>query len=666
MDALAPTNGDTLLRRRPVGAASKVTMRPALPLLLFVGAVAACGSSQDDDAATAPGASATASSSAGTGGAASTGQGGDGGEGGAPNPGLSFGFVDLTESIPPPFDVPAPPDGEQWIIDTAGLFADVDEDGTTDVVLFHVTNPGKPLEGDLTPKRYHYDGSSLVLDGPFAEQALLSGGAGVPRALLDLDGDGHLDLLTAVSVSWGLGGGQLAPPAMLTGPEYSRGAVESLDVADLDADGWLDVLIGGGKCDPDGLPLYPLMRTGLRSFDQREDYIVQPVPGRSFAVITATIEDERVAGTLFSSCFNEAGDPPPFYRLNGDHYEVFDLLPPEYLLNSPMGAAMGDLDGDGVMDLCITEDHDFFQGGSIPLTDVTETAGFKKVPSDTLIPMIPWGVALLDLDYDGQLDVVTVHGNDAKAWFDPGWQVGQQWTTVHRSLGGFRFEQVDAGLGRKGQWKTLSVGDLEGDGDPDLIVGGGAEIPRVYRNDIEGGRGIVLELRGTTSNPIGNGAIVDVWPAGDEPAPRRYVAGGRWSPAIVSQPLVFATIGDRAAAARVRVTWPSGTVQELAGLPAGRHVVDEPPVLEVSPAGRHVPAGSGVATIHVTPRADDRSAHAGRVLVTLKGGGTASAVTPEGEGYRVDVAAPAAAGSSVVEVTIDGALVGVAPRIWWD
>lgn len=582
-----------------------------------------------------------------------------------PVPEFGAAFIDLTETIEAPFVVPASPPGapSPWIAETAGLFADLDGDGVSEVILMLVTSVApQDAEGDIGPKVYRYTGDRLELQGPFAGGMFSQ----FPfQAIVDLDADGQLDVLAPSSIAWGTGGGAFEQPTPLLGGEQIFGGIT---LADLDSDGWLDMLIGQGSCAPESRPLVALMRTGPRAFERRDDLIEQPISGRSFAAMAGRIEGQMTVGTLFSACVG-MDDPPPFYRREGDRFAPFPLLPPQVVLGAPMGAALGDLDGDGIMELAITDhdDHRLFTGGSLPLGDVTDRTGFGRIPAESLLPMIPWTLAFLDFDRDGRLDVVVTHGNDFGAWFTPGYYIGPQWTTAHWNQKALSFTEVDIGLGRQGQWKVLTTGDLDGDGDADLAIGGGGEVPRVYRNDVAGGNGLTLRLRGSTSNPLGIGALVEVWPTLDAPE-QRYVAGAMWAPDAVSEPLVFVGLGDAGAAELIRVTWPSGTVQEMHDVAPGKiHVVEEPAVVVIDPPGRHLPAdGASIATVHVTPRNPDGTARAAAVDVEVQGDGAAGAVVPDGDGWMCAIVAPASPGSGVITVTIDGAAVAIAPRLWWD
>src|SRR5262249_30509245 len=137
-----------------------------------------------------------------------------------------------------------------------------------------------------------------------------------------------------------------------------------------------------------------------------------------------------------------------------------------------MGAAVGDLDGDGRPDLAVSN----FLGRSTvafrsvapgAYTDASEPLGLTAATRGVL----GFGLALVDLDSDGRLDLVQATGHVAdRARLGPPFAMR---STLLRNLGG---RLVDASAGarpwsdRPALGRGLAVGDLDNDGRPDVVV----------------------------------------------------------------------------------------------------------------------------------------------------------------------------------------------------
>jgi len=213
-------------------------------------------------------------------------------------------------------------------------------------------------------------------------------------------------------------------------------------------------------------------------------------------------------------------------------------------------AAAGDMDGDGDLDLFLANsysspnfDRVFRNDGNLSFTDVT-LAGLVD-STDTR------GVCLTDYDLDGQLDFV-LHGDGANRLV----------TGVNCNL----VELFPSALTNNTALATAaSLGDADGDGDPDLylVISSLFGTQNQYvRNDLcNNNAWIKIDLQGVVSNRDGIGARVFVHTPGGVVARRDMSGAGAGSggaPFLLTVGLGSATVVDS-----IVVLWPSGVRQTL-------------------------------------------------------------------------------------------------------
>ena len=231
-----------------------------------------------------------------------------------------------------------------------------------------------------------------------------------------------------------------------------------------------------------------------------------------------------------------------------------------------MGTEFADYNGDGRLDLVVTnhefETHSLFRndGGGI-FTDTTVESGLGPAT----LPFVGFGVAFLDFDNSGTLDLAIVNGHviDNTALFRPGSTHAQR-KLLFRNLNGRRLQEIGgaagAGFARAGVGRTLIAGDLDNDGDLDLLVTNNGQAPELLRNGTSAGNAIELRLIGVSSNRDALGARVSVT-AGGRTQVREVKSGSSYLGQ--SDLRVHVGLGAAANVDRVEVRWPAGGVERI-------------------------------------------------------------------------------------------------------
>jgi enediyne biosynthesis protein E4 len=472
--------------------------------------------------------------------------------------------------------------------------ADYDDDGDLDVLLLgQAGHPNRLFRNEGRDR-----GRPRFRD---VTRAAGLGDIGLSRVahFADLDADGWLDL---VVVNDTVPGSDLGPSRVYrnrgdgTFEDVTAGSgfdpvgaiVGGAALADVDGDGLLDVYLSYWTQD-----LGRTSASGLRSGKfTGYNRLYRNLGGLHFEDVTDTSGLGRLSVDAFSPVFADFdldgdqdlylavdwGHPDRYYENDGSgrFTDMSDVVGVGHQGND-MGVAVADVDGNGLLDVYVT--------------NITDPAGLlgTQPPGNTMLMAEPgpdgrprftdraqelgitdtawgWGAAFVDLDLDGVLDLVAGQGMDevtrgvSPALFDAR-------ASVFRGLGDGSFERIiGSGCDPRGDQRAVLAFDMDRDGDQDLLL---TQVDRrvlLLENRSRAGRWLTVVPRA----PVGRtaiGSIVTVEVAG-RTVSQPILAGGSY----LSGPPAEATFGLGTArrATRVTVRWPDGSETTISNVRGDR------------------------------------------------------------------------------------------------
>jgi hypothetical protein len=193
------------------------------------------------------------------------------------------------------------------------------------------------------------------------------------------------------------------------------------------------------------------------------------------------------------------------------------------------------------------------------------------------LPFTGFGTAWFDFDNDGWLDLLAVNGDVNQnvrtlSRKDDPFPLGQR-KLLFRNIGG-RFEDVSSKAGAVFDLvevgRGAAFGDLDNDGDTDVVVANGAGPTRLLMNNV-GARSHWIGLRLVSASLKRDlvGARIEVTPPAGPHLWRRARADGSYASA--NDPRVLVGLGSSAEPPQVRVIWPSGRSEVFAPVAIDRY-----------------------------------------------------------------------------------------------
>lgn len=492
-----------------------------------------------------------------------------------------------------------------------GGFIDYDNDGDLDVYLVqgNMLGPGKTLKDAMYPPRDPNPRDRLFrndltvdakgnrtlrfVDVTDKSKLNLTGyGMGVTAA--DFNNDGWLDLYVTNygpnQMLFNNGDGTFTDVTTRTGTGDDLWG-SSAAAFDYDRDGWPDLyvtnyvffdIVKNKKCyakssrrDYCGPSAFPPQRDrfyrnrGNGTFEDVTDKVLVDYQPR--AGLGVTIIDVNSDGWL-DLCVANDGQPNQLWINNKGKSFTDDALFAGTALNqdgraeASMGVAVGDFDADGDEDLFMTHlmgetNTLYINNGNGLFEDRTIAVGLSAAS----FPYTAFGTNWIDYDNDGWLDIFIVSGavrilENLAAAGDP--YPLHQPNQVFRNESGKRFTDVTARAGKDVVLSEVSrgavFGDVDNDGDTDVIVNNNNGHVRLYRNNTGNkNKWLGLKLVVPGKKYIMPGTIVALKRKGKPTLWRRVRTSGSYCSS--NDPRVLFGLGNDDAVESVEITWPDGT-----------------------------------------------------------------------------------------------------------
>ncbi len=517
-------------------------------------------------------------------------------------------FTDITARAKINFKHAASPTAAKYLLETMGAgvgLIDFDNDGRLDIFFTNGAAIAEKMpSGKMPDKRDAKFWNRLFrqkVDGTFediTEKAGVKGeGYSFGVAVGDVDRDGFADLFVTryggATLYRNNGDGTFTDSTKKLGIAVD-GWATSAGFFDYDRDGRLDlfvvrylewnfekgaILCGDTRpgfrayCHPDNFkPTTSLLfrqKADGTFEDVSEKSKIAAAKGKALGAAFADFDDDSWTDVFVANdnaeqqLFRNKGDGT-FENVALEAGAAFDERGKSF---AGMGIDIADYDADGRQDIIITalsnETYPFYRNlGEMSFDYVTQTTGVAQIT----ILSAGWGIKFVDADNDGRRDVFVAqsHVLDTIEKSSSLLKYRQPPLLMRNTAKGFQNISLAAGEVFKNDLaaRGLAVGDLDNDGDADVIIAQTDGSPVILSNDGTKNHWLGLDLRGgEKSAPNGEGSRVVVTDA--KGGKQTFDVSGAGSYISANDLRILVGLGETAAVKSIEIRWTSGKTQTI-------------------------------------------------------------------------------------------------------